>query len=34
MREIVACLDVTDREIELDAEGQRKIAGCKVGAGM
>jgi hypothetical protein len=34
MREIAYCLDVTDREIELDAEGQRRIAGCKVGAGM
>jgi hypothetical protein len=34
MREIAACLDVTDREIEFNADGQRKLSGCKTGAGM
>lgn len=34
MREIALCLDVTDREIEFDATGKRKLADCKVGAGM
>lgn len=34
MREIAVCLDVTDREIELEADASRKLSGCKAGAGM
>lgn len=34
MREITACLDVTDREIELKADGSRNLSECKAGAGM
>jgi hypothetical protein len=34
MREVAACLDVTDREIELALNGSRKLSGCKTGAGM
>ena len=34
MREIATCLDVTDREIELKADGSRNLSECKTGAGM
>jgi hypothetical protein len=34
MREIAACLDVTDRELELDQSGLPKHTTCKTGAGM
>jgi hypothetical protein len=34
MREIAACLDVTDRQLELEPNGLPKLAGCETGAGM
>lgn len=33
MREIAACLDVTGRELERNADGTPKLTGCKTGAG-
>ena len=33
MREIAACLDVTGRELEHNADGTPKLTGCKTGAG-
>lgn len=33
MREIAACLDVTGRELEVNADGTPKLTGCKTGPG-